>query len=444
MEENDYKLKKEKYALASIAVYRKILKDDIVSKLKQLIDAVYSDKSGLEDTIYRYNEFFYALLESGSASLENYIVNKIIFDENPFSIKAQIGEGLKTGFMLEKSARMDLDNLQIIAEISSENVKKVLLKDYIHTEFETSVIEKLPDWNTSAESSYEGFPQYITELKNKFCKSSKWSESIEELEEFHKNYGCGIFAKYKAFVWEKHGFTGAANADPITVKELIGYEAERSIVTNNTLQFLKGRSANNVLLYGDRGTGKSSTVKALLNEYFINGLRLVEVSKADLFELPAIIRYIKDRPQKFIIFIDDLVFGEDDESYNALKAILEGGIESKPDNVLIYATSNRRHLVKEYFHERSADNGEIHAKDGVQEKLSLADRFGITVVFSSPDKKKYLEIVDGIAANRNINIDKEKLHSEALKWELWYNGRSPRTARQFVDWLEGQEDLIEK
>lgn len=444
MEENDYKFKKEKYALASVAMYRKILKDNVISKLKFLIDSVYSDKSGLEDTIYKYNEFLYALLESGSNSLEQYVINKIIFDENPFSIKAQLENRFEKGFSIEKSAAEDLDNLQVIAKINSQIVKKELLKDYIHTEFETSVINKLPDWSACDEYSSENYPKYAAGLINKFYENEKWSECIEELKQFHKKYGCGIFAKYKAFVWGNHAFTGAVNADPITLQELIGYEAERLIIKDNTLQFLKGRSANNVLLYGDRGTGKSSTVKALLNEYFIDGLRLVEVSKADLFELPAIIKCIKDRPQKFIIFIDDLVFGEDDESYNALKAILEGGIESKPDNVLIYATSNRRHLVKEYFHERTADNGEIHANDGVQEKLSLADRFGITVVFSAPDKNKYLEIVDGIAANRNIKIDTEKLHSEALKWELWYNGRSPRTARQFVDWLEGQEDLIKK
>lgn len=443
MEENDYKLIKEKYALASISVYRKILMDEVISKLKLLLDTVYNEKSGLEDAINKYNEFFYSLINSGFNSLEDYIADKIIFDDNQFSIRAQIDGGFKTGFPVDKAAAADLDNLHIISKISPKVVKKELIKSDVYNEYEISVIENLPEWGTDTQNLKE-YPEYIMNLKMDLYESKKWSECIDKLMQFHKNYGSGIFSKYKAFIWENHMFTGAVHADPITLKELIGYEDERSIIVNNTLQFLKGKSANNVLLYGDRGTGKSSTVKALLNEYFNIGLRLIEVSKVDLFELPNIIRHIKDRPQKFIIFIDDLVFGEDDESYNALKAILEGGIESKPANVLIYATSNRRHLVKEYFHERDTSYGEVHARDGVQEKLSLADRFGITVVFSSPDKKRYLDIVDGIVANRNIKVDTETLHSEALKWELWYNGRSPRTARQFVDWLEGQDNLIRK
>lgn len=443
MEENDYKFKKEKFALASISVYRKILKDEVINKLKQLVNTVYSEESGLEEAVYCYNEFFFSLINCGTDSLKNYIIDKIIFDENPFSLRAQIDNGFKSAAQIEKAAAMDLENLQIISKISPQTIKDELLKDYIHTEFETSVIERLPEWNTSAENT-ETDNEYIMDLRTKFYQSDKWAECIDELKQFYKNYGCGMFLKYRAFIWQEHQLTGAVNADKISLSELIGYEAERSMIINNTLQFLKGNRANNVLLYGDRGTGKSSTVKALLNEYFKDGLRLIEVAKADLFELPDIIKCIKDRSQKFIIFIDDLVFSEDDESYNALKAVLEGGIEVKPDNVLIYATSNRRHLVKEYFNERAADNGEVHANDGVQEKLSLADRFGIIVIFSTPDKKGYLEIVDGIAANRNIKIDNEKLHSEALKWELWYNGRSPRTARQFVDWLEGQENLIKK
>ncbi len=224
------------------------------------------------------------------------------------------------------------------------------------------------------------------------------------------------------------------------------YQNERSMVIANTLQFLKGYPSNNVLLYGDRGTGKSSTVKAILNEYHTQGLRMLEVPKASLADFPLIIRHLKDRTQKFIIFVDDLVFGDNEENYTSLKAVLEGGIESKTSNILIYATSNRRHLVKEYFSERAGlqsgnHNEEVHAGDSMQEKLSLADRFGISVVFSSPDQKRFLKIVAGIAVSRNLKIDKERLEKEALQWTLSYNERSARTARQFVDWIEGNDAI---
>ncbi|MGB9793080.1 MAG: ATP-binding protein, partial [Thermacetogeniaceae bacterium] len=219
-------------------------------------------------------------------------------------------------------------------------------------------------------------------------------------------------------------------------------EAERAEVIENTIHFLSGFPANNVLLYGDRGTGKSSTVKALLNEFHERGLRLVELPKEYLSDFPEVLRKLKGRCLKFIIFIDDLAFEDSAESYTALKAVLEGGLESRPSNVVVYATSNRRHLIKEKFSDRGglhygSPDDEVRAHDTIQEKLSLADRFGITVIFPSPDKEQYLKIVEGIAAKRGLNIEKEQLHEEALRWEKRNNGRSPRTARQFVDWLEG-------
>ena len=236
---------------------------------------------------------------------------------------------------------------------------------------------------------------------------------------------------------------GIESPDAICLDELVDVQNnERSRVIENTLQFLEGSPSNNVLLYGDRGTGKSSTVKAILNEYHGQGLRMLEVPKAYLADFPLIIRHLKNRTQKFIIFVDDLVFGDNEENYTSLKAVLEGGLESKTPNIVIYATSNRRHLVKEYFSERAGlqsgnHDEEVHARDSMQEKLSLADRFGISVVFSSPNQNQYLKIVDGIVAIRHLTIDQERLHREALQWSLRYNGHSARTARQFVDWIEG-------
>jgi predicted AAA+ superfamily ATPase len=259
-----------------------------------------------------------------------------------------------------------------------------------------------------------------------------------------------MFARYGAFVWEsiegKSCLRGIEVPDPIRLSDFIGYEQERLEVIENTEKFLKGLPANNVLLYGDRGTGKSSTVKAIVNEYREMGLRIIEIPRKHLVDFPAVIRQIKGRKCKFIIFVDDLAFEDSEESYTVLKSILEGGVENRPDNVLIYATSNRRHLIKEKFSDRAGfrsddPDDEIRAQDTMQEKLSLSERFGITVIFSSPDKKRYLGIVEGLAAQRGINIDRDRLQKEAMKWELMYNGRSARTAKQFVDWLEGNERL---
>ena len=222
--------------------------------------------------------------------------------------------------------------------------------------------------------------------------------------------------------------------DPITLKELVGYELQKKDIIRNTEQFLKGIPANNLLLYGSRGTGKSSTVKAILNEYYSDGLRLIEVDKEQLGDFTRIIRLLKNKKQKFIIFVDDLVFAENEQSYSALKTILEGRVENRPDNIIIYATTNRRHLVKEKF----SDRDDVHSKDTKEEQLSLADRFGMTISFYAPNQNEFLEIVDGIVEAKNIKVDKEYLHSEALKWEKWNNGRSPRSARQFINWLQGE------
>ncbi len=395
----------------------------------------------MDKAINLYNDFFFEFAKSGVDSLEEYIIDKIIFDENPFTFSGTN----------RKAAENDLDSLQLVSKLDSVAIKNMIIQCLNEKEY-ISIVERLPEWVNKSKLIYsdEKIPKHIREMKEAFSSSSEWSSVMDSLILFHKRYGCGAFAHYRAFVWERikgEGFLkGIIEPDSITFLDLIGYQLERSKVVENTEQFLKGYAANNVLIYGDRGTGKSSTVKAILNEYYLEGLRMIEVPKAYLTDFPVIIRDLKNRPQKFIIFVDDLVFADDEENYTALKAILEGGLESKTSNIIIYATSNRRHLIKEYFSERkgllsSNIDEEVNARDSIQEKLSLADRFGINVVFSSPDQNKYLEIVEGIAIKRNLSIDKETLHKEALKWALWYNGRSARTARQFIDWIEGQEKL---
>jgi Predicted ATPase (AAA+ superfamily) len=434
-------------AMDSLSVYRGLLEDNVLSKLRSLLIGLDKTDVQLRETINLYNNFYFELAKSRSLSLTDYIIDKIIFDENPFTLEIQTFAGSCTDEALFKAVTHDLNSLQQLASLDSATLKAELSELFSKQRFQP-IVQDLPDWSLNHQTL--GCPNHIKILREKFVMSNRWEECLEELKKFHQQYGCGVFARYFAFVWERVDgrgcLKGIDNPDPITLNDLVDYQDERSRVIDNTLQFLNGYSANNVLLYGDRGTGKSSTVKAILNEYHPQGLRMLEIPKAYLADFPLIIRQLKNRAQKFVLFVDDLVFGDNEENYTSLKAVLEGGLESKTPNILIYATSNRRHLVKEYFGERAGlqsgnHSEEVHARDSMQEKLSLADRFGINVVFSSPDQKQYLKIVAGIAARRNLTIDQERLQREALQWALWYNGRSARTARQFVDWIEGHEAM---
>lgn len=432
-------------ALDSLSIYRGLLKDKVISRLKALLICLNKEDVELRKIVNRFNDFYFELGKSNTLSLKDYVIDQITFDENPFSFKQQAVQCSESDRVLEKAVSHDLRSLQLVSSLDPSMIKAEIA-DLFDDNSAKQVIKGLPEWVLESHPTTSSL-DHIQGLKNRFNSCPQWDECIEDLRNFHQTYGCGIYARYIAFVWEKTDgpgyLQGIDRPDAITLNELVDYHNERTRVIENTLQFLAGCPSNNVLLYGDRGTGKSSTVKAILNEYHNQGLRMVEVPKAYLADFPLIIRLLKNRTQKFIIFVDDLVFGDNEENYTSLKAVLEGGLESKTPNIVIYATSNRRHLVKEYFSERAGlqsgnHNEEVHAGDSMQEKLSLADRFGISVVFSSPDQNRYLRIVEGIAASRHLNIDKERLKREALQWALWYNGRSARTARQFVDWIEGQ------
>lgn len=235
-----------------------------------------------------------------------------------------------------------------------------------------------------------------------------------------------------AFYWQNSALKVVKNPDKITFEQIIAYQKQKDELINNTKSFINGSKAHNVLLYGDSGTGKSSSVKALLNEFQDQGLRLIEITTSQIKELSEIMEYLSQRGLYFIIFMDDLSFEEFETEYKSLKAIMEGGIESKPDNVLFYATSNRRHLVREKWQDRKS---EVHKNDILNEKLSLAERFGLTLMYNNPDQEKYLKIVREIAAQENIDIDNSVLENKALKWSKWHNGRSGRSARQFIDQL---------
>ena len=422
-------------AMESLGIYRGLLQDRVIHKLHVLFEHMAKDPQDIIGILSRYNEFYHTLVEKGKgSSLKDYMIIKILFHDNAFARWVQSGETDNMENPIVQAAVADLDWLYKIASILPEDIEAMA----------TDInLPRLSRWNTkSGVEEQEDFSTIIVEFQN----SLNWGACINDLASFHRECGSGLWAKYKGFVWEGEKLQGVVSLDPIRLSQLIGYETERQKVIDNTRAFIDGYPANNMLLYGGRGTGKSSTVKAMLNEYYNEGLRIIEISKKHLGSFPKVIRQIKDDPQKFILFIDDLSFEYSEGAYASLKAVLEGGLETRPKNVVIYATSNRRHLIKEKFSDRAglmygSSDDEVRAADTMQEKLSLSDRFGITVTFSSPNQKQYLEIVDGLVKERGIQIDQEKLHKKAIQWEMWYNAKSPRTATQFVDWLEGSVSL---
>ncbi len=289
-----------------------------------------------------------------------------------------------------------------------------------------------------------------------FPRDGDWAPHITAWADHIKRRGAGLLGLYQSFLWDgsRNGGTlrPVKHPDPISLDDLSGYEDQRGMVMANTLRFAEGKPANNLLLYGDRGTGKSATVKAVCAHFTNRGLRLVEVRKKDLLHFERIADTLAERALRFVLFIDDLSFEQTDDSFTALKALLEGGAEKRPDNVVIYGTSNRRHLVKERFTDRPTTamaaeaiaTGDVRAFDTMQEQLSLADRFGLTVVFSAPNQDEYVAIAEAIAQRRGIlgagaTAERQRFRENALRWERWFNGRSPRSAQQYVDWIAGGE-----
>ena len=305
--------------------------------------------------------------------------------------------------------------------------------------------------------SYEGNEQesrvYNRRIRDRICtlavrlaSASSAEEMKERLTEFYREYGVGKFGLHKAFrIGHRRTEDGGEavviepilNIAHVKLSDLVGYETAKKKLVENTEAFVAGRKANNCLLYGDAGTGKSSSIKAIANEYYDRGLRIIEVYRHQFRDLNDVIAQIKNRNYKFIIYMDDLSFEDFETEYKYLKAVIEGGLEKKPDNVLIYATSNRRHLIREKFSDKRERDEDLHTNDTVQEKLSLVYRFGVTIYFGAPDKAQFQQIVKALAQRANISLPEEELLAEANKWELFHGGLSGRTAQQFIDYLSG-------
>ncbi len=398
----------------SLTVYRNILSDETVSRFLRLLNAAQGGDAAFFSSAYGA---FYKSLSDRCDTLDfaEHLRRLVFFDDNTFSRAASRGLTGQSYDLLKTAAIFDLKALGSIAAVDSSRVKS---GELWRGNALQELIERLPDFSCSS-----GFFQQDAVL------------AVSELETFYHEKGYGVFAEYGAFRWQG-SLTGVPHPDPVRLTSLKEYEYERSQVAANTLDFVESRGGGNLLLYGDRGTGKSSTIKALANEYRDQKLRIVELTKEYIHDLPVVLEQLRDVPMRFILFLDDLSFSAEDAAFSALKSVLEGGVTARPENCLVYATSNRRHLIRESFSERNQDD--VHGGETLQEKLSLYDRFDRTVNFFAPDQARYLAIVIAIAKERGLHAEKGELERGAIQWAINAGGRSPRTGKQFVDWADAR------
>jgi uncharacterized protein len=356
---------------------------------------------------------------------QSHLVGRVLDDENPFSLGAERGE--ISASVLGQAGR----DLRTLREMFALDALTVLGR------VESAVPDLAGIWVPWTNPEPVGDSPRRT-IARKLSAAEDWGACAELLAGHYARHGAGPYGRHRAFLWREGRLLAVSRPDPISFAELIAYEREREPLIRNTERFLAGLPAHHALLYGLPGTGKSSTVKAIMNEYADLGLRLVEVKKEDLAELQEVLGILGGRGRRFVLFVDDLSFEEHEVEYKVLKALLEGSAEEPPENVRLYATSNRRNLIRETFSERESSDDDVHARDTMQEKLSLAGRFGLRLTFPSPDQARYLEIVAGLARVRGLAIPAEDLRERALLWDRWHAGRSGRTARQFVDELEAE------
>jgi uncharacterized protein len=354
---------------------------------------------------------------------QSHLVGRLLDDENPFSLGAERG-GLR-GTILEQ-ARLDLRTLRMLFDLDALSLLGMV---------EGAVPGLAGIWVPWADPTHPGEDSPRDAVARKLAAAGDWGAMADLLADHFARHGAGPLGRHRAFRWDGEGLRAVPNPDPVRLAGLISYEREREPLVENTRRFLAGLPAHHALLYGQPGTGKSSTVKALLNEFAGAGLRLVEVAKEDLGSLPRVLGVLRGRGPRFVLFVDDLSFEEHEVEYKALKALLEGSVEEPPGNVRVYATSNRRNLIREGFSDRG-DGDDLHAGDTMQEKQSLSARFGLRVTFPAPNQERYLRIVEGLARERGLEAPEERLREEALLWDRWHAGRSGRTARQFVDEFE--------
>lgn len=385
--------------LRGLSAFRSLLDTPMLKDALQLLDAA-ARRDG-EGALAAYDQMFYRLKAEGYSGLGTWMWDTLRYTETPYGDLAGSG---RSDPELEGAARRDVDALLQLARLGAEDIR-VALKPILTEEY-VSVLDNLPAWETGAPFTFE------------------------ELAAFYQENGAGLYAKYRAFLWEEGRLVPVADPDCPHPVELLGYDQQRKQVLDNTRLLVEGKPSNNVLLFGDGGTGKSATVKSMLYLPGMENLRLIEIQKENLVGMPRLIRSLAGRRQSFILFIDDLAFDQDDKTYSSLKTILEGGLEKRPLNVAIYATSNRRHLVRQTFSDRAGD--EVDAFETISEKTALAERFGLRIPYMTMSKAEYLALIDHLAGLYHVEMNREVLHAKAMEWEIRHAGRTPRVARQFI------------
>ena len=390
MKEKRFTLHQQLYTLS---VFRNMLETPVVSSFQKFLGAV--EKGSLEEQLSTYGAFSHAIFAEGG-NLTDCIKNAVLDCDTPY-LQARI-QGKSVSPALETALLAELEILQQLAQTKSTDLQAAIDFDGY-----------LPHWEIEDCNLVASYQVMMESLATK---------------------GYGIFAKHRAFRVKNGHLLPVAHPDEQTISQLYGYERERNQVLENTRALVEGLPASNVLLYGDAGTGKSSTIKACVNAFADQGLRLIEFDRNGLEEIPAIMEALHDHPLKFIFYIDDLSFNHNDDDFSSLKGILEGGVTGSAKNIAIYATSNRRHLVKESMEARMGSD--LHLNDTLQETMSLSARFGLTITFSKPEKDLYLEIVKSLATEYGVTLDEADLYRKAEAFAIRSNGRSPRTAKQFI------------
>ena len=428
---------------AGLVMYGQLGKDSILMKLGSLVEKMEHDDSYSREELVRaiYDEVYRLLDLSTTYGFDNnlwqcYIAYLLATTENPFSILCETVGASKDGTVNE-IVKQDMEHFYRLFHYDFSEMEKKL---------GVACFETLTHYHSmaKAENTYnKSVSEKVRDLASQLCEAKNGEDFFDIVTAFYKRYGVGKFGLNKAFrvvhTGDEMVLSPITHTSDVTLDELIGYELQKKQLVENTEAFVEGRRANNCLLFGDSGTGKSTCIKAILNQYYEKGLRLIEVYKHQFQDLNDVIAQIKNRNYKFIIYMDDLSFEEFEIEYKYLKAVIEGGLERKPENVLIYATSNRRHLIREKFSDKEERRDDLHTSDTVQEKLSLAYRFGLKIYFGSPSKKEFQNIVRVLADKHGITMSEEELFLKANQWELQYGGLSGRTAQQFIDHLLGQE-----
>lgn len=428
--------------VSKLLIYGDMPKDSILMELSDIYKQMDQKTQSKDELITRvFTQIKHLLQVATDYGFDknlwhNYLTFLLITDENPFSLTCE-----KVG--------ANHGSVNYFAEGDFRAFKQLFEFDFSGLEKELGIdcFSRISNYQAIGKKELmynKNVSQKVQALSEKLEKATDENEFFTMVTDFYKAYGVGMFGLNKAFriASSENGqvkFCPINNMDSVVLSDLIGYEIQKKKLVDNTQAFVDGRKANNVLLFGDSGTGKSTSIKAIVNEFYDQGLRMIEIYKHQFKDLSSVIAQIKNRNYKFIIYMDDLSFEEFEIEYKFLKAVIEGGVETRPDNILIYATSNRRHLIKENWNDRNDvehQNG-MHHSDTMEEKMSLVNRFGVTINFSKPNQKEYFNIVINLARRAGITMSDENLCMEANRWELSHGGISGRTAQQFINYISG-------